>query len=238
MRLLLLESSRSLLGTAECVLVSILGHAGVVWLALAANQDAPRIPTDEREARVFFLLPPDRVVVRIHQTEAFQWGRLGGDLEDGTHLTRPSEGWRDREQGNGARAGQRNAARGLVPFGPVARLVPDTVFSVLEVDDMVMRYEGSAAPAYPSDLIALGVEGVVQTMFVVDTAGLVDTATVKVGYSDHPRFTDSVRKALAQMRFRPARRGGKKVRQQVEQQFRFRIDNSLGGLERLRPDAT
>jgi hypothetical protein len=41
--------------------------------------------------------------------------------------------------------------------------------------------------------------------------------------SDDPRFTESVRAVLGLMRFRPARRGGKAVRQLVAQQFRFRI---------------
>jgi hypothetical protein len=41
--------------------------------------------------------------------------------------------------------------------------------------------------------------------------------------SDDPRFTESVRTALGLMRFHPARRQGKTVRQSVQQQFRFRI---------------
>jgi hypothetical protein len=51
----------------------------------------------------------------------------------------------------------------------------------------------------------------------------VDTTTVRVMYSDDPRFTESVRTALGQMRFRPAKRAGKTVRQLVEQKFRFKI---------------
>jgi hypothetical protein len=42
-------------------------------------------------------------------------------------------------------------------------------------------------------------------------------------YSDDPRFTESVRVALGQMKFRPAKRAGKTVRQLVEQKFRFKI---------------
>ena len=64
----------------------------------------------------------------------------------------------------------------------------------------------------------------VQTTYVVDTTGMVDTTTVKVVLSDDPRFTESVITALGQMRFRPAIRAGKTVRQLVEQKFRFRID--------------
>jgi TonB family protein len=57
----------------------------------------------------------------------------------------------------------------------------------------------------------------------VDTTGRVDTASIQVVSSDDTRFTQSVRTALGGMRFRPATRGGKTVRQLVEQQFRFRI---------------
>ena len=224
MRPTLLESDRSFFKPAECALVSIVAHAGLVWLALGVTEGGRQIPTDEREARVFFFLPPDRVDVRVRQTESIQWGKLGGDLDNGMHLTQPGEGRRIREPAYGARSwGERSGARGELPFGPVLPFVPDTVFSVLEVDEMVERYEGSAAPIYPRDLLAMGAEGMVQAIYVVDTTGWVDTTTIQVVRSDDSRFTESVRAALGLMRFRPARRGGKTVRQAVEQQFRFHI---------------
>ena len=159
MRLTLPESNRSLLQVAECTFASVLAHAGVVIVAIAVTAGGRQLPTDEREARVFFLLPPDRVDVRARQTDILQWGRPGGDLEDGK-LLRASEGMRVRVEAYGARAkGKKSGARGELPFGPVPYLVPDTVFSVLEVDKMVERYEGSAAPAYPPDLLAMGIGG-------------------------------------------------------------------------------
>jgi hypothetical protein len=63
----------------------------------------------------------------------------------------------------------------------------------------------------------------VDATYVVDTIGAVDTTTIEVQRSDDPRFTQSVRNALGLMRFRAARRDGRKVRQLVEQRFRFRI---------------
>ncbi|HEV8455501.1 MAG TPA: energy transducer TonB [Gemmatimonadales bacterium] len=224
MRFTLLESDRSFFQPAECAFVSILAHAGLVWFALSATGGGGQIPTDQREARVFFLLPPDRVDERSRQSEILQWGKLGSDLENGKLLTQPGEGWPIRERAYGARRhGGRTGARGQLPFGPPPVFVPDTAFSVLEVDEMVERYESSAAPIYPRDLIALGVEGSVQAIYIVDSTGLVDTTTVEVVRSDDLRFTESVLTALGQMRFRPAKRGGKTVRQLVQQQFRFRI---------------
>ena len=170
---------------------------------------------------MFFLLPPDRVDERSRQSDIIQWGKLGGDLEDGKFLTRPGEGWLIREPAYGARRrGGRSGAQGQLPFGPPPAFIPDTAFSVLEVDKMAERYESSAAPLYPRDLLAIGVEGSVQTIYIVDTTGLVDTTTVEVVRSDDPRFTESVLTALGQMRFRPATRAGKTVRQLVAQQFR------------------
>lgn len=182
------------------------------------------MPADEREARVFFLLPPDRVDVRSRQSEILQYGRLGGDLEDGRYLLKPDGGGLSLAPSHGAR-GKRNrsGARGQLPIGPPSRFIPDTAFSVLEVDRIVERYESSAAPVYPRDLLAIGAEGLVQAIYVVDTVGQVDTTTIRVVHSDDPRFTASVRTALGQMRFRPAVRAGKTVRQLVEQKFRFKI---------------
>jgi hypothetical protein len=218
------ESGRNFFQSAECAFGSILAHAVLVWFAVGLTEGSGRIPDDEREARVFFLLPPDRVDVRDRQTEIFQLGRPGLDPEDGKHLVNPEEGWLSREPARGAR-GRRDGggARSELPFGPPSRFIPDTAFSVLEVDEMVERYESSAAPIYPRDLIAIGVEGLVQAIYVVDSVGRVDTTTIQVVYSDDPRFTTSVRTALGEMRFRPAKRAGKAVRQLVEQKFRFKI---------------
>ena len=161
-------------------------------------------------------------------------GEAGSDLEDGKHIVRSGEGLRVRPRTYGARRwGERSGARGQLPFGPPPEPVPDTAFSVLEVDEMVERHEESAAPVYPRDLLAMGAEGVVQAIYVVDTTGRVDTTTIQVVSSDDVRFSESVRAALGLMRFRPARRGGKPVRQTVEQQFRFQIQPSTTLTQRI-----
>jgi TonB family protein len=223
MHLTLLESDRSFFHSAECALVSIVAHAGVVWFALAATEGGGQLPADEREARVFYLLPPDRVDAPLRQTERIQWGKVVTDLEGGAGLAPAGDGLRVREPAHRRRPwGERSGVRGETPFGPPPRL-SDTAFSVLEVDEMVERYEGSAAPIYPSDLIATATEGQVDVIYVVDTIGRVDTTTIQVVQSNDPRFTESVRTALAEARFHPAKRGGKLVRQLVQQRFRFQM---------------
>ncbi len=224
MRLTLLESDRSFLRSAECASVSILAHVGLVWCAVGMTAGAGQIPTDEREARVFFLLPPDRVSETVRQTDIIQLGKPGGDMAGGADLTGQDDGRRLAASTDGTRQwGRRSRTRGEVPFGPPPTLSLDTAFSVLEVDQMIERYDGSAAPVYPPDLMATGTEGRVQATYVVDTTGRVDTTTIQVMASDDPRFTESVRTALAGMRFRPAKRAGMPVRQLVSQRFRFRI---------------
>ena len=84
MQLTLLESDRNFFRSAEWALVSILAHMGVVWMVIAATNGASRLPADEREARVFFLLPPDRVAATPQQSHSVHWQKLGGDIGGGT----------------------------------------------------------------------------------------------------------------------------------------------------------
>ena len=226
MHLTLMESDRSFLRSAECASLSILAHAGLVWLAVGATAGGRQLPADEREARAFFLLPPEHERGPLGQLDVIRWEAIGGALDGGARLTGSGDGLLGRAAGSGtARPGVRSYARGDLPFGPPARLF-DTTFTVFEVDATVERYEGSGAPAYPSDLAAAGVEGVVRTTYVVDATGRVDTTTIRIISSDHPHFSTSVQTALGEMRFRPAKRRGQPVRQLVEQRFRFQMGRS------------
>lgn len=226
MHVTLLESDRSFLRSAECASLSFLAHVGIVWLALGATSGGRHLPADEREARAFFMLPPDNVQAALGQLDVIQWDMVGGALDGGTRLTGAGDGLLGQAAGSGsARGGARSYAEGTLPFGPPARLF-DSTFTVFEVDAIVERYEGTAAPAYPSALAEAGVEGAVRASYVVDATGRVDTTTIRILSSDEPRFTASVQTALAEMRFRPAKRRGKPVRQLVEQRFRFQIGRS------------
>ena len=226
MHLTLLESDQSFLRSAECASLSLMAHAGLVWLALGVTAGGRLLPADEREARAFFLLPPDNVQAPLGQLDVIRWETVGGALDGGTMLTGSGDGVLGRAAGSGtARPGARSYAQGDLPFGPAARLF-DTTFTMFEVDATVERYPGSGAPVYPTDLAEAGVEGVVRVTYVVETTGRVDTTTIRILSSDHPRFTASVQTALGEMRFRPAKRRGQSVRQLVEQRFRFQVGRS------------
>jgi protein TonB len=103
----------------------------------------------------------------------------------------------------------------------------DSVYSVLEVDTAVARMASSAAPAYPLKLLEAHVMGFVQAQYVVDTTGFADTTSFHVITATNPEFVDAVRQALPYMRFHPAKIGSSKVRQLVEQQFSFRIADTV-----------
>jgi TonB family protein len=99
----------------------------------------------------------------------------------------------------------------------------DNAFSVLEVDSAVVYDPTSAAPEYPRHLMAQGIEGFASVRYVVDSTGLVDTTTYRVLTTTHGDFAVAVRRALPLMHFRPAMQSGQRVRQLVEQTFRFRM---------------
>jgi protein TonB len=92
------------------------------------------------------------------------------------------------------------------------------------VDRVVVLLPGSGAPRYPDGLRAAGIEGDVMAQFVVDTMGRVDVTTLRILQSTHAQFDDAVRAALHRLRFLPAEARGRKVRQLVQQPFRFGLD--------------
>lgn len=122
--------------------------------------------------------------------------------------------------GVGKRGGVANGVVGGT--GPVDQ---ETPYSAQQVDRQVEPLEGNDPPKYPSVLQSAGIEGAVETQFVVDTTGTADMVTFKVLNSGevNPLFVNSVKSALEKMRFRSAEINGHKVRQLVQQAFNFNI---------------
>lgn len=65
---------------------------------------------------------------------------------------------------------------------------------------------------YPRQLRSMGVQGDVTLTFIIGVDGRVEMRSVKVLSSAHPDLTEPTLRALAAMRFRPARVSGKVVR--------------------------
>ena len=101
--------------------------------------------------------------------------------------------------------------------------VANHIYFESQVEKPVMAAPGSPAPRYPEVLKAAGVEGEVDVSFVVDTTGRADPSSLRILKSTHNLFDAAVRSSLPGMRFIPAEVGGRKVWQQVQQPFVFRI---------------
>lgn len=230
MQLTLIESDRNFLRSAECAALSIVAHLTLVWAIVASPGHRFVLPTTERDARLMFLLPPDRIPASSRTAELPRPGKIGAGYDEG-HALEPGEGF--RVQASVARARNKGERSGTHQDLPVqsTTFVPDSVYSVLQVDQMVERFESSAAPVYPPELMRRGIEGQVDATYVVDTTGRVDTSTFQVLASADSLFTESVRTALVDTRFRPAKRSGKAVRQLVAQRFRFKLANAARPLE-------
>jgi TonB family protein len=87
----------------------------------------------------------------------------------------------------------------------------------------VRAVPGNSAPRYPDALRASRTEGAVLTSFVVDTAGRIDTSSVRILESTNDGFTGTVRAALPSMRFQAAEVDGRKVKQLVQLPFVFGV---------------
>jgi periplasmic protein TonB len=90
-----------------------------------------------------------------------------------------------------------------------------------QVEKPVSARPGNPRAQYPDDLRAHARGGEVTCQFVVDTAGRVDMSTFEVVKASEPAYATAVKRVLPEMRYFPAEEGGHKVRQLVEQDFRF-----------------
>jgi TonB family protein len=225
---LLIEPHRNTRQAIANSVVSLVVHVVVIGFTLFATQEQLARFADESFIPAFYFIPPDRrpvptlaskTIYLVGLGTAGRSGVPGGGRGRGTATTGSDVGY--SAAGNpGGGGGQGESFVSQAGWS-------DSVVSVLELDSAVARYEWSAAPVYPQDLLEEGIEGGAVVEFVVDTTGRVDTTQVLVVKTSHPRFAASVLEALAVMEFRPAVLHDHKVRQLVAQQFTFRIQSAL-----------
>jgi protein TonB len=120
--------------------------------------------------------------------------------------------------GRAANGGDREDGPGSVGGDGV-----DAPFDANVVEVAARLRPGSPVPRYPDELRDARLEGRVLARFVVDTAGRVEPASVRIVSSTHPLFASAVRAILPTLRFTPARARGTKVRQLVELPFEFEV---------------
>ena len=124
----------------------------------------------------------------------------GGDFGGGASLT------------SGGRIGGKGVA------GPGGGEEFSGAFSMSEIDQRP-RALMQVAAAYPSEMRARKVEGVVTVIFVVDETGRV--VNPRVEKSTHPEFEKPALEAVRQWKFEPAIKGGKRVGCRMRVPFRF-----------------
>jgi protein TonB len=107
--------------------------------------------------------------------------------------------------------------------GGKAAVDPDKAYMDFQVEEQVSPISGTHVD-YPETMRSSGVEGQVDTQFVVDENGRVQSGTFKVLNSPNAAFVAAVKQALPGMRFKPAKIGSTKVSQVVQQSFKFKLD--------------
>jgi TonB family protein len=224
MRLWVESYARSAPASPSAV-VSIVTHAVLIGAAVVSTNRPATVDPDWIENRAYYLPPPNRAPTQAGSSETIRYVELApeglgsgfGEPSVGTELATPHES--TPSLGDLGRDLTNSEASPTLAGG-------DSVFSQLEVDSTVTRYPGSAAPAYPIEMLKQGVQGSVMTQYVVDTSGFADTTSLKIVSSTHADFSAAVRAALPYMRFFPAKVGSKRVRQLVEQEFSFKIEQA------------
>jgi TonB family protein len=198
---------------------SIAIHVGLVGLIALAYKEAPARP-GLVEQFVTFLIPPDRPKGQQGSEGApYQRVEEEGEAVEGagtTPVAPISTGpQRDEEPGGQAPSGDMTI--------DLPSILGDSIHTEIDVDSAVRRYEWSAAPDYPLQMLRENREGHAFVLYVVDTTGRADSTSLKVVQATHQAFVNAVREALPKMRFRPAILAGQKVPQLVQQNFAFKI---------------
>jgi TonB family protein len=215
--------TRNLLQIAECVLASSAFHVGLIVTLALATRDANGLPESSRSIVPLFLVPPKRTPEIPRESRLPILAPLGNEFGTGNAMVAAGKGGPDLYPGGtvGHQSGWDGDPGLRLPGKDAATL--DSVYSVIMVDSAVVFYPESAAPEYPQELLEQGVEGEVFAEFVVDTTGSVDRASIRIVDYTHQAFMSSVKETLPRMLFRPAIRNQRRVRQLVQQHFRFQI---------------
>lgn len=87
--------------------------------------------------------------------------------------------------------------------------------------EQTAKIRNAVSPIYPERLRAAKVEGLVLVQFVVNENGSAQMESFKVLRSTDNEFSEAVKKAVTASSFHPAEIKGKKVKQLVQQPYKF-----------------
>ncbi len=210
-------------------LTSISIHAGVIWLAVTVTiKTAEVIEEAQADTTMIFLTqeaeveaepPPVQEILTIQPPpKGFQV--LQAPIEIPTEIPPIdlSERFDPRDfSGSGVQGGVFSGVEGGT--GPVDLSV---TFNEAMVDERPERLSGPL-PRYPEMLRQAGIEGSVMLEFVIDTAGRVEAALIKVLQSTNRAFEGPAKDVIRRSLYRPGRVRGQAVRVLVTQQIGFTI---------------
>ena len=232
----LLESKAKKQRSTGGTLFSVILHTGIIAGAVYATAHATIENEKPKEEKVEFVEmkkdeppppkneppppPPPDVAVAPPPPKGFQVLTAPVEIPDIIPQVDLSKKVTDEADfsGKGVAGG---TSKGVV--GGTAPVNTDQPFFEFQVEKPVVPAPGNTGPRYPEMLKSANVEGTVLAQFVVDTTGHVEPGSFKVLKSDHDLFSQSVKSALANMRFLPAEVGGRKVKQLVQQPFQFQL---------------
>jgi TonB family protein len=226
-RLVESNSRGSLVATIEGYAVSLIAHVAILGGTAVASHQAIPSGLAESFTPVAYFMPRDRIVGSRPKQERITYVSTeatagGGDAVPDAKPLVPSKPAAEPGPGLSEMSSELSEAE-----APSEESRGDSIMSVLEVDSAAARYDDSAAPPYPPEMLEKKIEGSVGIQYVVDTTGHADPGSIIVLSSTHEDFAQSVRVTLPLMQFRPAIMNGRKVRQLVQQLFAFRIDTTL-----------
>jgi protein TonB len=210
-------------GAIIAALIAVTATAGAKTLEKAKQEDikfmqAPKNepPPPEPEK----VKPPPDVVAAPPPPKGFQVLAAPVNIPDKIPEIDLSKAVTDEADfsGKGVEGG---TSKGVV--GGKAPVNSDQPYFEFQVEKPVLPREGNPTPKYPEVLRSANVTGEVVAQFVVDTTGHAQMNTFKALSSSHDLFTAAVRNTLPQMRFYPAETGGRKVKQLVQQAFKFNV---------------
>lgn len=232
----LIESRPQRKKSATGAIMSIVLHSAVALGAVYATASAGIEAEKNRQENIKFVEtpkakevvkkeeppPPEKVAV-VPPPKGFQVLRAPVEIPieiPKIDLTRRVTNEEDFS-GKGVAGG---TATGVVGGKPIDLNSNQTYFS-FQVEKQVEPIGSTQQVAFPEALRSTGTGGEVGAQFVVDTLGRVETGSFKVLKATNDLFASAVRSHLPRMRFYPAEVGGRKVRQLVQQNFVFNIQN-------------
>jgi protein TonB len=228
----LLESNRRPQRRRGVTAASVAVHAGLILIGVRATAESTApIPPEPREVIVTDVFSPPPTAPPVTSSRAGSASRSetpvpvlgspnvpaipGFDVPDGLSSLEVALGdplaHIDRQA--------REAVNGVPGRG--SSLTGATVLDNRLADTPAIPSDGNAPPIYPDLLRSAAIEGIVEVEFIIDRNGGVRPGSIVALRSDHARFLDAVREALAGHRYLPAEVGGSPVAVRVRQRFAF-----------------